>query len=179
MKRFVLLAGLLVLAAVGAALWSVYGSLGGRLRAAIERTGREMALAPVHVAGVDLDLSGGRGTIRGITVGNPEGFPEGTAISLAEITIALGLRSLREFGRASRHRWRARRDAGGAGAPRGRRVDRPHRPRGRRGRGEARAAREGRRDRRKARRAAATGDRSVTGRRRANVRRPFAGLGPP
>lgn len=96
MKRFAALAVLLVLVAAAAALWSLYGSLDGRVKTALERIGSEMTLAPVHVAGVDLDLTGGRGTIRGITVGNPEGFPDGAAISLREISLSLEIRSLRE-----------------------------------------------------------------------------------
>ncbi len=95
MKRFALLAGLLVLIAAGGILWFVYGSLDGRVKTALERIGSEMMLAPVHVEGVDLDLTGGRGTIRGITVGNPEGFPAGTAVSLGEISLSLELASLR------------------------------------------------------------------------------------
>ncbi len=96
MKRFVALAVLLVLVAAAAALWVLYGSIDGRVRTALERIGGEMTLAPVHVGGVDLDLTGGRGTIRDITVGNPEGFPDGTAISLREISLSLEIGSLRE-----------------------------------------------------------------------------------
>ena len=95
MKRFVLLAVLLALVAAGAALWIVRGTLDGRVKTALERIGSEMTLAPVHVDGVALDLTGGRGTIRGITVGNPEGFPDGTALSLREISLSLELASLR------------------------------------------------------------------------------------
>lgn len=96
MKRFVLLTAVVVLLAAGIALWIVRGSLDGRLKTALERIGSEMTLAPVHVGGVDLDLTGGRGTIRDITVANPEGFPDGTAIALREISLALEIRSLRE-----------------------------------------------------------------------------------
>jgi hypothetical protein len=95
-KRFALLAGLLALIAAAAALWVVRSSLDGRVKTSLERIGSEMTLAPVRVAGVDLDLSGGKGTIRGITVGNPEGFPDGTAISLREISLSLELGSLRK-----------------------------------------------------------------------------------
>jgi hypothetical protein len=96
MKRWLSTAVLLVLVAAGAVLWIVRGTLDGRLATALERTGTELLLAPVRVAGVDLDIGGGRGTIRGITVGNPEGFPDGTAISLREISLSLELGSLRE-----------------------------------------------------------------------------------
>ena len=97
MKRFAALAVLLVLVVAAAALWSLYGSLDGRVKTALERIGSEMTLAPVHVGGVDLDLTGGHGTIRDITVGNPEGFPDGTAIALREISLSLEIRSLREI----------------------------------------------------------------------------------
>lgn len=96
MKRLVPVAVVVLLVAAGISLWILRGSLDGRVKTAVERIGSEMTLAPVHVGGVDLDLTGGRGTIRDITVGNPEGFPDGAAISLREISLSLEIRSLRE-----------------------------------------------------------------------------------
>jgi hypothetical protein len=95
MKRLLVVLGLLVLVAVGALVWFVRFSLDGRVKAAIEERGTAMALADVRVEGVHLDLRGGRGTIRGITVANPAGFPAGTAIALREIAIGIDTGSLR------------------------------------------------------------------------------------
>jgi len=95
MKRLLLVAGLLVLVAAGAIVWFVRFSLDGRVKAAIEEHGSAMALAPVRVEGVHIDLRGGRSTIRGIKVANPEGFPPGTAVSLSGITIEIEPGSLR------------------------------------------------------------------------------------
>jgi uncharacterized protein involved in outer membrane biogenesis len=95
MKRFVLAAALLVLVAGAAALWFLIGSLDRRVQALLERVGSEMTLAPVQVSGVSLDLAAGRGTIRDITIGNPDGFPDGRAVSLRELSLSLELGSLR------------------------------------------------------------------------------------
>ncbi len=95
MKRFVLAAALLVLIAGAVVLWFLIGSLDSRVQAVLERVGSEMTLAPVHVSGVSLDLAAGRGTIRDITIGNPDGFPDGSAVSLRELSLSLELGSLR------------------------------------------------------------------------------------
>lgn len=95
MKRFVLVVALLLAVAAGALFWFLRFSLDGRVKAAVEETGTAMALAPVRVEGLHLDLRSGRGTIRGITVDNPAGFPSGTALSLGGIDIAIDVASLR------------------------------------------------------------------------------------
>lgn len=94
MKRLVVIAALLLAVAAGALLWFVRFSLDGRVAAAIEAQGSAMTLAPVRVDGLHLDLRGGRGTIRDISVDNPAGFPPGTALSLAGIEIAIDVASL-------------------------------------------------------------------------------------
>lgn len=95
MRRVLLVVAIGLAVVAGALFWFLRFSLDGRVRAAIEEQGSAMALAPVRVEGVHLDLRGGRGTIRGITVGNPEGFPPGTAVSLAGIEVAIEPASLR------------------------------------------------------------------------------------
>ncbi|HEY8493027.1 MAG TPA: hypothetical protein VIN04_03985 [Myxococcota bacterium] len=94
MRRLLVVLALLVLVAAGALVWFVRFSLDGRVKRAIETRGSALTLSPVRVEGVDIDLAGGRGTIRGITVGNPEGFPSGPALSLAGIEIAIDVGSL-------------------------------------------------------------------------------------
>jgi hypothetical protein len=95
MKRLLGIVVLLVLLAAGVLFWFVRHSLDGRVAAAIEERGSAMALAPVHVEGLHLDLRGGRGTIRRITVDNPAGFPPGAALSLGGIEVAIDVASLR------------------------------------------------------------------------------------
>jgi hypothetical protein len=95
MRRLALVVLLLLVVAAGAILWFLRFSLDGRVKTAIEEHGSAMTLSPVRVEGVHIDLRGGRGTIRGITVDNPDGFPSGTAISLGEIAIAIEPASLR------------------------------------------------------------------------------------
>jgi len=95
MRRFVLIVAVLVAVAAGAAFWFLRYSLDGRVERAIEERGSAMTLSPVRVDGLHLDLRGGRGTIRGVTVANPDGFPPGTAVSLGGIEIAIEPASLR------------------------------------------------------------------------------------
>lgn len=95
MRRALLFVVLLLVVGAGALFWFLRFSLDGRVQAAIEEQGSAMTLSPVRVEGVHLDLRGGRGTIRGITVANPDGFPSGTAVSLAGIEIAIEPASLR------------------------------------------------------------------------------------
>jgi uncharacterized protein involved in outer membrane biogenesis len=95
MRRFVLAVAVLLVLAAGALFWFLRFSLDGRVKAAIEEYGSAMTLSEVRVEGVNLDLRGGRGTIRGITVANPDGFPSGAAVSLAGIEMAIEPASLR------------------------------------------------------------------------------------
>ena len=96
MKR-ILIAGLaaLILAA-GAAIWFVYSRLDSLVASAIETHGTEIVGAPVRVGSVNIDLTGGRGTIRGLRIGNPDGFSRGDALRLGEIRLDLDAGSVTE-----------------------------------------------------------------------------------
>lgn len=60
----------------------------------IESQGERLTGVPVHVKGVHIDLTDGSGTIRGIRIGNPEGFSPADAIALDSIHVKIDLRSL-------------------------------------------------------------------------------------
>jgi hypothetical protein len=62
----------------------------------IQRIGSEITGVAVKVGAVELALRDGRGTIRGLRVGNPEGFSEGEAFRLGEITVEIDVSSLRQ-----------------------------------------------------------------------------------
>ncbi len=72
----------------------VLGSLDRIVEAGIERHGSRMLGVRVRVGSVDLSLTSGSGTIKGLVVGNPEGFDSGAAFRLSEITLRLDLESL-------------------------------------------------------------------------------------
>ena len=62
---------------------------------AIEKHGSRVTGTSVHVSGVDLSLSEGRGSIEGLSVANPEGFHGAQAFQLGNITVDLDLESVR------------------------------------------------------------------------------------
>jgi hypothetical protein len=94
MKRVFVAAALLALVAAGVLLL-VLSRADAIVEDAIERYGSQATDTPVRVDDVDLDLASGRGTVRGLTVANPEGFAARPAISFDEITLGLDLRSVR------------------------------------------------------------------------------------
>jgi hypothetical protein len=83
---------------LGAAFTAVVLWLGGNLDAlvkgAVERYGGRMTGTEVRLAGVDLELREGRGTLTGLRVANPEGFSGGDAVTLGEITLDVDTESL-------------------------------------------------------------------------------------
>jgi hypothetical protein len=96
MKRVVI--GVVVLAVVGVAIgiYVALRNLDAIVAAAIEKYGTAMTGTAVRVGGVAIDLRGGKGTIRGVTIGNPSGFESAHAFRLGEITLDLDVGSLRE-----------------------------------------------------------------------------------
>jgi hypothetical protein len=96
MKRLALAAiavGIALLAGVAAYLvWS----LDARVARAIEEHGTRILGTRVRVESVDIDLSAGKGRIRGVRVANPEGYSAGDAIALAAIELSIDVRSVGE-----------------------------------------------------------------------------------
>ncbi len=92
MKRLFLI--LLVVAAVGVAYLLL--SLDARVARAIEDSVSRSLGAEASVAGVDLTLTEGRGTIRGLTVANPEGFSDADLFRFDEIDLRIDAASVGE-----------------------------------------------------------------------------------
>lgn len=93
MKRLGVAALVLVALAAGGLYW-LRGNLDGLVKAAIEKIGSQMVQAPVTVDAVDIRPSDGRGVIRGLSIGNPAGFKSRNAMKVAEIDVAIDVRSL-------------------------------------------------------------------------------------
>ena len=88
MKKLALgLVGLVVVVA-GIAL-ALYSSMDSLVKTAIEKVGSQVAGVPVRVSAVKLSLPEGKGTISGLSVGNPAGFKSDTALRVAEISLSL------------------------------------------------------------------------------------------
>ena len=96
MKRLVLVAAALGIALLAGAAAYFLWSLDARVARAIEEEGSRIVGTRVRVSSVDIDLTAGKGTIRGVRVANPEGYSSSDVITLAAIELAIDARSLGE-----------------------------------------------------------------------------------
>jgi hypothetical protein len=93
-RRIALGAGVAVVVIGAAAAYFLLTSLDAIVERAIERHGSEITGTAVRVASVDISLSSGRGTVRGLTIANPEGFSSDPTFRLEEITLQIDVGSL-------------------------------------------------------------------------------------
>lgn len=93
--RHKVLSAFLVIAllAIGGAWWLLF-SLDGLVKQAIERWGPEITGVSVKVASVRIEVAEGRGTIRGLVVGNPKGYEAPHALKLGEMRLVLDAASI-------------------------------------------------------------------------------------
>jgi len=96
MLKWLLGIGLIVLIAIGIGGYYLYSNLDVIVEQAIEQIGTEAVGVAVRVDRVELDLQAGRVSVFGLSVANPKGFEGMEAFTLAEITVALDLESLRD-----------------------------------------------------------------------------------
>ncbi len=94
MKKILSIGALLVGIAVLAALLYLRSNLDGLVARAIEEHGSAAVGTAVRVGGVSIDLAEGKGTIRGLRVANPNGFPGDDAFRLGEITLQIDATSV-------------------------------------------------------------------------------------
>jgi uncharacterized protein involved in outer membrane biogenesis len=96
LRRAVLGAGVLAAIVVAATVVYLLTSLDAIVERAIERYGSEVTGSAVRVTSVDISLSSGRGTVRGVAIANPKGrgFSSGSAFRLEEITLQIDVASL-------------------------------------------------------------------------------------
>lgn len=93
MKKILIV--LVVLAAAGAAgLFLLLGGLGSVIKTATEKFGSDATQAKVTLNSADVSLSSGEGTLKGLVVGNPEGFATPSAFELGEVSVKLDTSSL-------------------------------------------------------------------------------------
>lgn len=83
--------GVLILLAV--ALYYVYSSLDSIVKTAVENYGSDMTQAVVKLDQVDIELTSGKGALRGLDVGNPSDFKSERALRLGEISLQLDVAS--------------------------------------------------------------------------------------
>ena len=89
MMRMILIAVVVaVIGAVGALIF-VLSSLDEVIREAVQTHGSEITKTKVSLAEVDIDLTSGRGSLRGLSIGNPAGFSTPSAFELGAISIII------------------------------------------------------------------------------------------
>lgn len=96
MKKMVLAAVLFLAISFGFAIYYVLSSLDGMVKTAIETYGSQATETAVLVDSVQIVLKDGSGAIRGLTVGNPQGFATPQAFSLGQVATQIDLKSLSE-----------------------------------------------------------------------------------
>lgn len=88
MKRWAI-GGAIVLAVAAGGLWWAWNSLDFVVKAAIEHFGPRVLGVPVAVREVRISTADGRGTIRGLEVGNPPGYGAPRALRAGTITASV------------------------------------------------------------------------------------------
>lgn len=83
---------LVVLVIVGVVALAL--SLDSAIKKGVEKFGPQVAKVDVKLAGVNLSLLSGSGSIKGLVIGNPEGYKSPHAISVGSSSVALSLGSL-------------------------------------------------------------------------------------
>lgn len=91
MKRGLLMGcGVVILLIAGGAYY-FFSNLEGIIQANIEKYGSEITQAEVTLDKVELDLTSGKGTLRGFKVGNPQGFQTPSAFQLGAVSIQIDI----------------------------------------------------------------------------------------
>jgi uncharacterized protein involved in outer membrane biogenesis len=88
MKKWLLIGGGLVVVIL-AGLFYLYSSLGSLIKTAVEKYGSEITQAKVRLNAAEVSATSGTGALRGLFVGNPQGFKTASAFQLGEISLTL------------------------------------------------------------------------------------------
>jgi len=94
LKKVVLIGGALVVALVVAAAIVLALALGKVVRAGVETAGPQVTGTPVTLQDLSLSPVTGRGSLKGLVIGNPKGYQTPSAFALEEITFQVDPSSL-------------------------------------------------------------------------------------
>lgn len=75
-------------------IFYVGSSIDSIVEKGIEKYGSQILKARVEIGGVEISPQSGKGSLRGVFIGNPEGFKTKSAFELDEVTITLDLESV-------------------------------------------------------------------------------------
>lgn len=96
MKRFLIGLAILTPIAVVVVLVTLYFSLGTLITQAVNTMGPKIIKAEVVLKETEIDAQSGKGTMRGLKVGNPQGFETESLMRVDEIRLAVDVGSLTE-----------------------------------------------------------------------------------
>ena len=95
MKRMLPIGGAAIVFVVVVAVVLLIGNIDSLIKTAVEEVGTEATKAKVTLNDVEISTEG-KGALRGLTVGNPQGFKTDSAFKLGEVSISLDIASVTE-----------------------------------------------------------------------------------
>ncbi|MFV1985254.1 MAG: hypothetical protein ACC657_17025 [Thiohalomonadales bacterium] len=87
---------LVIILAIAAGTYYLLSNLDTLVKSVIESQGSAVTHTAVRVKKVQIKLTEGLGTIKGLTIANPDGFETAYAFSLGEITTGIDIKSLKQ-----------------------------------------------------------------------------------
>lgn len=92
-KNILIVIGVVVLVVV-VGFWQLVANLDGIVAGVIEDVGSDVLKTDVSVSGVSIDLKGGKASISGMTIANPDGYSNVKLFEMEDIAVDLDLNSL-------------------------------------------------------------------------------------
>lgn len=89
MKKWLLIGVGLIVVVVAVAVFYVISSLDSLVVAAVEKFGSEITQTRVRLEEAKIGVTTGKGTLRGLSVGNPKGYKTDTSIRLGEVSVKI------------------------------------------------------------------------------------------
>jgi len=86
MKRVLLIGGGLVVVVIAAVIF-LWANVGSVIKTAVETYGSDILKADVTLDEADVSATSGEGYLKGLTVGNPEGFNTESAFKLGQVSV--------------------------------------------------------------------------------------------
>jgi hypothetical protein len=93
MKRMLLIGLVAIVAVGGVAAYLLISNLGAIIVAAVEHYGSQTTGTKVTLKDADVSGTTGEGTLRGLVIGNPQGFGTPSALRLGEVKLRLDIAS--------------------------------------------------------------------------------------
>ena len=92
MRKVFIALGIVLIVFIGGG-YLVLSNLDAIVENAIETAGTQAVGSQVAVGGVELDLTGGRATIRDFTIANPQGYSSNSMVSFSELSVGMNLQN--------------------------------------------------------------------------------------